>query len=282
MSKPVDADIGALLNSATRQLHSDSPRLDAEVLLAHALCKPRSYLHAWPERVPDHAALIRFRTLLARRLAGEPVAHLTGNREFWSLSLAITPDTLIPRPDTETLVSLALDRIPPAADWQIADLGTGSGAIALALAVERPRCRITATDISPAALEVAAQNAERLGIDNVEFVCGDWCEALQARQFAMIVSNPPYIPSGDPHLAAGDLRFEPHGALAAGPDGLDALSAICRCAAAHLTGPCLLLLEHGFDQQQPVRELLATTGYHAIEDHPDAAGHSRVALASCS
>jgi release factor glutamine methyltransferase len=279
MSKPAETAIAALLQAATQRLHSDSPALDAEVLLAHALGRPRSYLRAWPERIPDAAAQARFADLLARRIRGEPVAYLTGTREFWSLSLDVTPDTLIPRPDTETLVTLALELIPTDADWRIADLGTGSGAIALALARERPGCRVTATDSSPAALAVAQGNALRHGLENIEFVAGDWCSALNGNRFALIVSNPPYIPAGDPHLAQGDVRFEPRGALAAGEAGLDALRDIVRCAAGHLAGPGWLLLEHGYNQGEAISMLLGEAGYRDISDHSDHAGLGRVARA---
>jgi len=279
MTRTTEAGIAALLESATQLLHTDSPRLDAEVLLAHVLGKPRSYLRAWPERVPEPATLARFTGLLARRSQGEPVAHLTGVREFWSLKIGITPDTLIPRPDTETLVELALARIPVDAGWQLADLGTGSGAIALALASERPGCRVTATDNSSRALAVAHANATRLGLRNIDFVEGSWCDALTGRRCELIVSNPPYIPNADPHLEQGDVRFEPRGALVAGSDGLEALRVIIRCAPAHLGTPGWLVLEHGFDQQPAVHHMLAAAGYRDISGHRDSAGHSRVSCA---
>ncbi len=230
---PEPASIRQLLEQATRLLHSDSARLDAELLLACVLDKPRSHLHAWPERVPSPAARLRFAALLQRRAAGEPVAYLTGVREFWSLPLTVTADTLIPRPETETLVALALEKIPAGSSARIADLGTGSGAIALALARERPRCQVIATDASSTAVAVANRNARQLGIANVEFLTGNWCEPLPATPFDLIVSNPPYIPQDDPHLGQGDVRFEPRQALAAGPEGMDDLRAIASCARAH-------------------------------------------------
>jgi release factor glutamine methyltransferase len=268
--------IAQLLAHATRQLDTDSARLDAEVLLAHALDKPRSHLHAWPERVPAPAERTRFETLLARRAGGEPVAYLTGMREFWSLSLSVGPDTLIPRPETETLVSLALAVMPADAPVEVADLGTGSGAIALAIAHERPRARVLATDRSSAALAIARANAQRLGIRNVGFATGDWCGALGARDFDLIVSNPPYIPEGDRHLAQGDVRYEPRSALAAGRDGLAELTAIARCAHVHLRTGGWLMLEHGYDQQAAVRRLLAGLGYRDVAGHPDESGIDRV------
>jgi release factor glutamine methyltransferase len=269
--------IAQLLAAASRQLETASARLDAEVLLAHALDKPRSHLHAWPDRVPAAAECARFEALLARRAGGEPVAYLTGEREFWSLSLAVTADTLIPRPETETLVARALSVIPDDTPVDVADLGTGSGAIALAIAHERPRTRILATDRSPAALAVARANARRLAIGTVEFTTGDWCGALGTRTFDVIVSNPPYIPSQDRHLAQGDVRFEPRRALAAGTDGMADLTAIARCAQRHLRSGGWLMLEHGHDQRAAVTRLLKALDYRDIAAYPDDAGLDRVA-----
>lgn len=269
--------IAALLEHAAQQLTGASARLDAEVLLAHVLERPRSYLFAWPERQPDAAQQQRFAALLARRQHGEPVAYLTGQREFWSLPLEVTRDTLIPRPETETLVALALQAIPPDAALLVADLGTGSGAIALALASERPRCHIVATDRSLAALSVAQRNAERLQLHNIEFMHGDWFAALGARRFDLVVSNPPYIAMNDPHLDSGDVRFEPRTALAAGSTGLDALRQISQQARAHLCNHGHLLLEHGYDQGPAVCALLREAGYSEVQDHPDTAGLDRVA-----
>lgn len=273
---PEPGSIRQLLEQATRLLHSDSARLDAEVLLASVLDKPRSHLHAWPERVPLPAARAQFDELLQRRVAGEPVAYLTGVREFWSLSLAVTPDTLIPRPETETLVALALEKIPASSTARIADLGTGSGAIALAIAHERPRCQVIATDLSAMAVAVASRNARQLGMDNVEFLAGNWCQPLPDMPFDMIVSNPPYIPQDDPHLEQGDVRFEPRRALAAGPEGMDDLRAIANCAREHLRSGGWLLLEHGYDQGNNATRLLAAAGFQAVSDHVDDAGLSRV------
>jgi release factor glutamine methyltransferase len=265
-----------LLAKAATLLATDSSRLDAELLLACCLDKTRSYLYTWPEQVPSAAVRARFRELLARRAAGEPVAYLLGWREFWSLPLTVTPATLIPRPETETLVALALQRVPADAEADIADLGTGSGAIALAIARERPRCRIIATDISPAALAVAAANAQRHGLANVRCVAGDWCAALPDMPFDLIVSNPPYVAEHDTHLSRGDVRFEPRQALAAGPQGLDALQRIARCAFSRLRPHGWLLLEHGYDQVQAATRLLQTCGYESVHDHPDDAGQGRV------
>lgn len=255
----------------------DSPRLDAEVLLAHILDKPRSHLHAWPEKTLDAEAAARFLSLLNRRAEGTPVAHLTGWREFWSLELNVTADTLIPRPETELLVELALARIASDAALAIADLGTGSGAIALALASERPRCRIVATDRSVAALRVAEANAARLGLRNVSLKNGDWLQALDNEQFDLIVSNPPYVAEQDPHLSRGDVRFEPPTALTAGPDGLDDIRHLIANARRWLRPNGWLLLEHGHDQGGAVLELLRKAGYKDREDYQDAGGQPRAA-----
>jgi len=218
----------------------------------------------------------RLRELIERRRKGEPVAYLTGRREFWSLELTVTPDVLIPRPETELLVEQALVRIPPDATRRIADLGTGSGAIALAIASERPHCRVTATDASPAALAVARGNARRLGIGNVEFREGEWFAPLAGLTFDLIVSNPPYIATADPHLMQGDVRFEPRAALVSGGDGLDAIRLIAVQASAHLQHGGWLLLEHGYDQAAAVRAILGTNGLTDITSVADLAGHARV------
>ncbi|HEC20169.1 MAG TPA: peptide chain release factor N(5)-glutamine methyltransferase, partial [Gammaproteobacteria bacterium] len=194
--------------------NSDSPQLEVEVLLAHVLQSNRTYLRTWPEKLLTTQQLAQLEGFIERRNNGEPIAYITGEREFWGMSLHVSPDTLIPRPETETLVELALERIPRDAEWQIADLGTGSGAIALAIARERPRCLVLATDISPAALAMARHNATRLGLDNLRFADGAWCTALGNERLEMILSNPPYVAPGDPHLQQGDLRFEPPAALA--------------------------------------------------------------------
>ena len=267
--------IRQLLEQATRSLNSDSARLDAEILLSHVLDQARSYLHAWPEKNLPTATQAQFNQLIIRRASGEPVAHLVGRREFWSLPLIVTTDTLIPRPETETLVALALEVIPTDVCLLVADLGTGSGAIALALAHERPRCRIVASDISPAAIAVAQSNARQLGIDSIEFHVGNWCEPLTGMPCDVIVSNPPYIPDADPHLE-GDVRFEPRSALAAGPQGLDELEKIAHCAHAQLQPGGWLLMEHGYDQGEAATQLLKSRGFRDVADHPDDAGLSRV------
>lgn len=251
---------------------------DAALLLAHALGKPRSWLFAHADDLLGEADAARFDALLARRVAGEPVAYLTGSRGFWTLDLAVTPATLVPRPETELLVELALARLPAVAPVRVADLGTGSGAIALALAKERPRAHVVATDASPEALEVARGNAVRNRIGNVAFRLGSWLAPLAGECFDLIASNPPYIADGDPHLSQGDLRFEPAMALSCGADGLDAIRIIVRDAPACLRPGGWLLLEHGWDQGEAVRALLAEAGFVDAATARDLEGRDRITL----
>jgi release factor glutamine methyltransferase len=249
------------------------------LLLAHALGRTRAWLFAWPEHVPTEAQRDAFERLVEARAGGMPVAYLLGRRAFWSLDLAVTPAVLIPRPETELLVELALERLPENATSAVADLGTGSGAIALALAHERPRARVRATDFSMDALAVARSNARRLGLANVEFTHGDWCDALGDARFDMIVSNPPYIAAGDPHLSRGDLRHEPMSALASGADGLDAIRTIVAAAPSHLLPGGWLLIEHGWDQAAQVRDLLKRADLRGSRSARDVGGHERVTFA---
>ncbi len=214
--------------------------------------------------------------LIGRRTAGEPIAYLTGRREFWSLDLKVTPDTLIPRPETELLVSVALSQIPVDAQWAIADLGTGSGAITLALARERPGCRLLGTDISPAAIAVARENAGRHGLGRVSFREGPWLATLADERFGLIVSNPPYVRDDDPHLDTGDVRFEPRVALLGGHDGLVAIREIADGARQYLEPGAWLMLEHGYDQAHSVREILIRNGYRDCTSFKDLSGHFRV------
>ena len=253
--------------------------MDAEWLLAHALARPRSWLFAHAQDPVDAEAAARFADLLERRAAGEPVAYLTGTQGFWSLELDVSPATLIPRPETELLVELALARIPMAAASRIADLGTGSGAIALAIAKERPRATVIATDASAAALDVAQRNAVRNGITNIEFREGDWFAPLVGDAFDLIASNPPYIEDDDPHLREGDLRFEPATALSSGTDGLDAIRRIVGDAPAHLRPGGWLLLEHGWAQGAAVRALLDAAGFIDIASKRDLENRDRITLA---
>ena len=270
--------VRTLLAAANRRL-GDTARLDAELLLAHALSLSRAQLYARPEYEPDAAQLAAFERLIAARARGEPIAYLTGHREFWSLDLAVTSAVLIPRPETELLVELALARIAEDREMRIADLGTGSGAIALAIARERPRARVVATDASAAALGVARGNAARLGIGNVAFTEGDWCAALGSDCFDVIVSNPPYVAAGDAHLGEGDLRFEPVAALVSGRDGLDAIRRIVAEARAHLLAGGWLFLEHGWEQGARVRSLFEDAGYAEVATFHDGAGHERATAA---
>lgn len=247
-------------------------RLDAQALLADVLERPRTWLLAHGDAPLPAAAQARYDALLARRAAGEPLAYLLGAREFFGLTLAVTPAVLIPRPDTETLVDWALALLAEDSRAAVADLGTGSGAIALALAAHRPHVRITAVDADPAALAVARGNGERLGLA-VEWLPSDWCSALQDRRFALIASNPPYVAEGDPHLA--DLRHEPKQALTAGPDGLDAIRRLAGDAVALLEPGGWLLIEHGHEQAEAVAAQLRSVRLDAIETRPDLAGRPR-------
>jgi len=273
-SPPLPPTVRSLLEAARRRV--DPP--EAELLLAHALGHPRGWLYAHVDDEVADVDAARFEHLLMRRLAGEPVAYLCGRRGFWTLDLAVTPDTLIPRPETERLVELALARLPADRDLQLADLGTGSGAIALALASECRRAAVAATDASAAALAVARANAQEAGLANVSFHLGDWFGALQGRRFDLVASNPPYIAEGDPHLSQGDLRHEPPLALSSGPDGLDAIRAIAADAPAHLLPGGWLLFEHGWAQGEAVRALLHAVGFVDVATHRDLEDRDRVTL----
>ena len=254
----------------------NSARLDAEVLLALVLEKPRHHAYAFPEQSLSATQASCYQALITRRLAGEPIAYLTGEREFWSLSLQVTPATLIPRPETERLVEIALDLIPQGETFRIADLGTGSGAVALAIASERAQCVVVATDCHEPALEVARENAGRHSLSHVDFRVGNWCDALGGESFDLIVSNPPYVRDDDPHLEQGDVRFEPSSALVAGGDGLTAIRTLCQCSVACLEPDGYLLVEHGADQRDSVHDLMLAHGYHPIRHYKDYAGRDRV------
>jgi len=271
--------IGAVLAAGCKRLErvSDSARLEAELLLARAIDMPRSFLFAHPEDELDAASLRRFDTSLGRRLAGEPMAYICGTREFWSMTLVVTPATLVPRPETELLVEQALMRLPQRGESRILDLGTGSGAIALALARERPMCDITGTDISEAAIAVAIQNARQLSVPNVHFVHGDWTGPVQGQSFDVVVSNPPYIADGDHALK--ELGFEPRCALAAGADGLDAMHIITDRVRHVIKPGGTLLLEHGAAQHIAIASLLNSHGYTTIAVATDLAGLQRVTSA---
>ena len=266
--------VGSLLAGAAALIDP----VDAQLLLAHALGRDRGWLYAHGRDPVDADARARFAALLARRQAGEPVAYLRGRQGFWTLELAVTPDTLIPRPETELLVELALERVADGLPVRTLDMGTGSGAIALALARERPGAEVTATDRSAAALEVARRNAHDHDIGNVRFALGDWYQPVRGMRFGLIASNPPYIADGDGHLERGDLRFEPAGALASGGDGLDALRVIAAGAREHLQPGGWLLVEHGLEQGPAVRALFAEAGLEAVETARDLEDRERVTL----
>lgn len=270
------ATIMTLLNEAQLP-DSPSARLDAELLLAAALGKPRSFLRTWPERVVSREAHDLFDRYLARRVAGEPVAYILGRQGFWSLDLEVAPHTLIPRPDTELLVETALALLP-AAPARVLDLGTGTGAIALALACERLSWQVLGVDRIPEAVALAERNRERLRLANVAFRASHWFSAVDGERFSLIVSNPPYIPNTDPHLKQGDVRFEPSSALVSGQDGLDDIRLIIEQAPNHLENGGWLMLEHGFDQPDAVRDLLLSRGFTAVDSRRDLGGHERVSL----
>ncbi len=251
---------------------------EARLLMAHALQKPAAWLFAHGDEAPLSDLSARFDRLVQARAAGEPIAYLTGRRSFWTLDLRVTPDTLVPRPETELLVELALARLPLATRCAVADLGTGSGAVALAIARERPEAHLIATDASLAALQVASANAQDHGIDNVEFRHGSWLAPLQGERCRLIASNPPYIPEGDPHLSQGDLRFEPPAALSSGRDGLDAIGEIIRDARVHLVDAGWLLLEHGWEQGAAVRGLLEAAGFVGVASARDLEQRERVSF----
>jgi len=277
MSTP---DLPLTLGELLRQARAGLPHpREANLLVAHALGLSAVDLYAHPERAVNAAEAQRVNALVVRRGAGEPVAHLLGTREFYGLELRVTPDVLIPRPETELLVDLALARIEPGARAQVLDLGTGSGAIAVAIAQARPEVHVVAVDRSEAALSVARGNAEHHHLDNLSFVQGTWFEPLTGQSFNIVVSNPPYVASADPHLKRGDVRFEPLTALAAGPEGLDDLRAIISEAPKHMNKGGWLLLEHGADQQAAVLELLASEGFSECLGHNDLAGLPRAVSA---
>ena len=253
----------------------DEGRLETEILLAHVLGVSRPYLYANSDQDITLTQTETFLDLVHRRAAGEPIAYLTSFREFWSLPLKVTPDVLIPRPETELLVETALEFIPADARWRIADLGTGSGAIALAIASERPGCEIHATEYSEEAHEIARQNIEALAPGKVVLHQGSWLKPLKGR-FRLIVSNPPYVAADDPHLQQGDCRFEPAGALSPGKDAIAAIRHIAQNARDYLDDGGMLALEHGFEQGCKVRQLLKDSGYDDVFTQKDLAGLERV------
>ena len=275
VEKPSIAELLRL--SAVLEGASDSPRLDLEVLLCHVLDKPRSYLFTWPEKILDQQSTRQFNDLLKRRADGEPIAYLTGEKEFWSLSLEVNATTLIPRPDTEALVETALNVINKP-DALVLDLGTGTGAIALALASERPGWQIIAVDTVPEAVALAEKNRQRLGLNNVSVMRSNWFENIALQKFDLIVTNPPYIDADDHHLKEGDVRFEPGSALVSGDEGLADIKLIICGAKSYLSDGGCLLIEHGYQQAEAVRNLLSDEGYAQVSTLRDLGGNERLSL----
>jgi len=282
----MSSSIGGLLDSLTQQFStvSDSARVDAEVLLCFVSQKNRTWLYTWPERELTEPQSLQLQPLVKRRLLGEPVAYLTGQREFWSLTLQVSSDTLIPRPDTELLVEVALELFSDRSHEKlnIVDLGTGTGAIALAVASEQPNWQIIGLDRIPAAVQLAQRNQQQLQIPNASFLESDWFSSLEKQRFDLIVSNPPYIEQQDPHLKQGDVRFEPRSALVAKGDGLLDIKKIIDQAPGYLVEQGWLLFEHGYQQADAVRNLLNERGFVAVQTRSDLAGHERATLGQWS
>ncbi len=275
--------ITELLQEAQQTIDfSDSARLDAELLLCDVMRFERSSIYAHPDQTIPDEKLKLFQSLIERRREGHPIAHLTGKKEFWSLQLNINTQTLIPRPETECLVEAALTLIPDDTDFSLLDLGTGSGAIAIAIASEKPRCSITATDINPDALEIAKKNAADYQLDNIGFLLSDWYKNIPAQSFDLIISNPPYIKQGDEHLLQGDVRFEPELALIAGADGMQAINIILEGANKYLVHNACLLIEHGYDQKQPVQKAFLTHGFIEIKTLQDLSAQDRITYGNIS
>ena len=268
-----------LLQKAEQSIScSDSARLDAEILFCDVMQFNRSKIYSHPEQiVPDDKSAL-FQSLIEQRQQGHPIAHLTGKKEFWSLELAISEDTLIPRPETELLVETALQMVPDDAVFNILDLGTGSGAIAVAIASERPDCKIVATDINKNALAMAEKNAETHQLENIQFHLSDWYQNIPSQEFDLIVSNPPYIKQDDEHLSQGDVRFEPELALVAGADGMQAIDMILENAKQYLASDAYLLIEHGYDQKQLVHEAFLKHDFKQLKTFQDLSGQDRMTM----
>lgn len=261
--------------AATLAPVSDSAMLDAEILLCQALDKPRSHLRAWPDKLLQAEQLAVFRTLLEQRRQGMPIAYITGQREFWSRDFQVSPDVLIPRPDTELLIELSLALITAEQPCTLLDLGTGSGIIAITLAAERPQAQVSAIDFSLSALDIARLNADRYKLSNIEFYRSDWFASVPATKFDLIISNPPYIAEDDAHLQQGDLRFEPRTALSAPEQGLADIRMIATAARDYLNAGGHLLIEHGYNQQQPVQALFKDLHYAKVQTYSDLSGQPR-------
>ena len=276
-------DIQSTLANAEKYLAtlSDTAMLDAEVLLCHVLSKPRSHLRAWPEKQLTDQQSKHFQQLFEKRQQGLPIAYITGHREFWSRDFKVTPNVLIPRPDTELLIELSLSLLANKAKARVLDLATGSGIIAITLAAECPKLEVVATDISLSALKIAQENAESHGIHRIQFIHSDWFAEIPDSKFDLIISNPPYIAKNDPHLTEGDVRFEPEMALVSAEQGFKDIRTISQQAKSFLKSDATLLLEHGFEQQTGVQTLFKSLGYTNITTHSDLSGNPRVTTGQC-
>ncbi len=265
------------LSWAVHKITGQSARIDAEILLMYVLKKKRAFLYAYPELILSQAQYVYFQELIDLRKLGHPVAYLTGEREFWSIKLSVTPDTLIPRAESECIIEVILEQFDKNTRLKVLELGTGSGALACALASDRSEWTIVSCDISLNALKVAQQNADHLNLGNIQFIHSNWFSSLvKTQKFDLILSNPPYLASDDPHLTHGDLRFEPKNALISGPSGLEDLEHIIQHSHEYLNDGGLLVLEHGFTQRNAVMNLLDQTGYNQLQCWPDIQGHDRV------
>lgn len=271
-------NIQQALQYANQQLVDCSPsaNLDSQVLLSHVLQKNSAHLIAWPEKNLSDQQLDSFQALINERQQGKPVAHLTGEREFWSLIFKVNDSTLIPRPETETLIEYILEKFGDQQNIKLLDMGTGTGAIAIALASEKPQWNITACDISPQALQLAEKNSLNNQTNNINFIQSDWFSHIQTHDFDIIVSNPPYIANDDPHLLVGDVRFEPQSALSAGATGMDDIEHLCQHANKHLKKNAWLIIEHGYNQKQLVSDCFTKNGFTQIEQKQDLSGHTRM------
>ncbi|MDH3342295.1 MAG: peptide chain release factor N(5)-glutamine methyltransferase [Gammaproteobacteria bacterium] len=261
---------------------SDSARLDAEVLLCYTLKCNATHLLAWPEKTLNQEQTSLFNQLIEQRRTGVPVAYLTGKKEFWSLNFKVTTATLIPRPDTEILVEFILNKFPAKENLKLIDLGTGSGAIAIAIASERPNWEIIATDISAEALIIAKENAQQHQISNIQFIESNWFEQIQTQRFDLVVSNPPYIAESDPHLSQGDVRFEPLSALTSGETGMNDINQLTTESKEHLKTNGWLIFEHGYNQKEHVYKCLNRHGFQEITQLADLSGQPRVTAACCT
>lgn len=271
------ATVTELLIEAEQNINcSSSARLDAEILLCDVMQFNRSKIYSHPDQLIADEQLVLFKSLIEQRRLGHPVAHLTGKKEFWSLELAINEDTLIPRPETELLVETALQIIPDDTAFNILDLGTGSGAIAIAIASERPLSKIVATDINANTLNMAKKNAAFHALPNIQFLVSDWYNEIPSQTYDLIVSNPPYIKQDDEHLSQGDVRFEPELALVAGADGMHAINIIIELAKPYLTSNAPLLIEHGYDQKELVQHCFLKNGFKQVTTVQDLSGQDRI------